>query len=73
MIFISHRMAEIAMLCDRATVLRDGITVGVTPTKGAEETIVNLMLGSDVARATTRRQSRAPPVPRQRMRSRRWK
>ena len=52
-IFISHRMAEIAMLCDRATVLRDGITVGVTPTRGAEETIVNLMLGSDVAKATT--------------------
>jgi ribose transport system ATP-binding protein len=52
-IFISHRMAEIAMLCDRATVLRDGVTVGVTPTKGGEETIVNLMLGSDVARATT--------------------
>jgi ribose transport system ATP-binding protein len=51
-IFISHRMAEIAMLCDRATVLRDGVTVGVTPTKGGEETIVNLMLGSDVARAT---------------------
>jgi ribose transport system ATP-binding protein len=44
-IFISHRMAEIAMLCDRATVLRDGVTVGVTPTKGAEERIVNLMLG----------------------------
>jgi ribose transport system ATP-binding protein len=51
-IFISHRMAEIAMLCDRATVLRDGVTVGVTPTKNAEETIVNLMLGSDVAKAT---------------------
>jgi ribose transport system ATP-binding protein len=59
-IFISHRMAEIAMLCDRATVLRDGITVGVTPTKGAEETIVNLMLGSDVARATAAPIARAP-------------
>ena len=58
-IFISHRMAEIAMLCDRATVLRDGVTVGVTPTKGAEETIVNLMLGSDVARATTAPAARA--------------
>ena len=67
-IFISHRMAEIAMLCDRATVLRDGVTVGVTPTKGAEETIVNLMLGSDVAKATTRRQSRARPAPRRRRR-----
>ena len=29
-IFISHRMAEISALCDRATVLRDGVTVGVT-------------------------------------------
>ncbi len=58
-IFISHRMAEIAMLCDRATVLRDGVTVGVTPTKGAEETIVNLMLGSDVAKATTAPAARA--------------
>ena len=28
-IFISHRMLEIAALCDRATVLRDGETVGV--------------------------------------------
>ncbi len=51
MIFISHRMAEVVALCDRATVLRDGVTVGVTPTQGAEETIVNLMLGSEVAKA----------------------
>jgi ribose transport system ATP-binding protein len=29
------------------------VTVGVTLTKGAEETIVNLMLGSEVAKATT--------------------
>jgi ribose transport system ATP-binding protein len=50
-IFISHRLAEVAALCDRATVLRDGVTVGVTSTRGAEETIVNLMLGSDVAKA----------------------
>ncbi|MDQ0391981.1 sugar ABC transporter ATP-binding protein [Labrys monachus] len=50
-IFISHRMAEVAALCDRATVLRDGITVGVTPTAGAESRIVDMMLGTDVARA----------------------
>ena len=31
-IFISHRMAEVSALCDRATVLRDGVTVGVTET-----------------------------------------
>ena len=28
-IFISHRLIEIAAVCDRATVLRDGETVGV--------------------------------------------
>ena len=49
-IFISHRMAEVSALCDRATVLRDGVTVGVTETREAGETIVSLMLGSDVAK-----------------------
>ena len=45
-IFISHRMAEVAFLCDRATVLRDGVTVGVTDTaEGSEDRIVSLMLG----------------------------
>jgi ribose transport system ATP-binding protein len=44
-------MAEVTALCDRATVLRDGVTVGVTATRGAKETIVNLMLGAEVARA----------------------
>ena len=45
-IFISHRLIEIAALCDRATVLRDGETVGVVDiTPGAEDRIVALMLG----------------------------
>ncbi len=45
-IFISHRMAEVAALCDRATVLRDGVTVGVTDiAEGSEDQIVSLMLG----------------------------
>src|SRR6202795_5174968 len=45
-IFISHRMIEIAAICDRATVLREGATVGVVDvTKGSEERIVELMLG----------------------------
>ena len=58
-IFISHRMLEIASLCDRATVLRDGETVGVLDvTKGAEERIVGLMLGPVAADAE--RRSRAP-------------
>jgi ribose transport system ATP-binding protein len=45
-IFISHRMIEIAAVCDRATVLREGETVGVVDvTEGSEERIVGLMLG----------------------------
>jgi ribose transport system ATP-binding protein len=45
-LFISHRMIEIAAVCDRATVLREGVTVGVVDvTAGSEERIVELMLG----------------------------
>ena len=45
-IFISHRLIEIAAVCDRATVLREGETVGVVDvTEGSEERIVGLMLG----------------------------
>ncbi len=51
-IFISHRMIEIAEVCDRATVLRDGETVGVVDvTEGSEEQIVELMLGQAGAEA----------------------
>jgi ABC-type sugar transport system ATPase subunit len=51
-IFISHRMAEVSALCDRATVLRDGVTAGVTDrAHGSEERIVSLMLGAETARA----------------------
>src|SRR6476661_7018820 len=49
-IFISHRLIEIAAVCDRATVLREGETVGVVDvTEGSEDRIVALMLG-DIAR-----------------------
>jgi ribose transport system ATP-binding protein len=45
-IFISHRLIEIAAVCDRATVLREGETVGVVDiTEGSETRIVELMLG----------------------------
>ncbi len=55
-IFISHRMLEIAALCDRATVLRDGQTVGVVDVEpGAEEKIVELMLGDSIVKAETAR------------------
>jgi len=51
-IFISHRLLEISALCHRATVLRDGETVGVLDmAPGAEEKIVELMLGTRIEKA----------------------
>ena len=48
-IFISHRMIEIAAVCDRATVLREGETVGVVDvSEGSDDRIVELMLGQIV-------------------------
>jgi len=70
-IFISHRMAEVAALCDRATVLRDGVTVGVTKIgEGSEDQIVSLMLGvepvkahpSEARRAQSDRDAAADPA-----------
>ena len=46
-IYISHRFPEIAAVCDRASVLRDGMTVGDLPIEeGVEERAVELMLGA---------------------------
>ncbi|RUU34556.1 sugar ABC transporter ATP-binding protein [Mesorhizobium sp. M6A.T.Ce.TU.002.03.1.1] len=61
-IFISHRFVEISALCDRATVLRDGETVGVVDIEpGVEERIVEMMLGAKVekTRVTSRQASQA--------------
>ena len=45
-IFISHRLAEIEEICDRVTVLRDGIDVDTfDATSGSEARIVAAMLG----------------------------
>jgi ribose transport system ATP-binding protein len=46
-LFITHRLAEVTATCDRASVLRDGRTVGtLVPKPGEEEKIVELMLGT---------------------------
>ncbi len=63
-IFISHRFLEIAALCDRATILRDGETVGVVDVEdGVEERIVALMLGERTARRPTSQSRTAVQVP----------
>jgi ribose transport system ATP-binding protein len=71
-IFISHRIAEVAALCDRATVLRDGVSVGVTDAaRGSEDRIVSLMLGVEAVKTspaeaaperTDRGAAEAPPA-----------
>src|SRR3982075_83276 len=49
-VLISHRMTEVKALCDRATVLRDGTTVGVVDmASSGQEEIVSLMLGPEAA------------------------
>jgi ribose transport system ATP-binding protein len=48
-IYISHRFTEIAEVCDRAAVLRDGVTVGtVDIVPGIEDRVVEMMLGTTV-------------------------
>jgi ribose transport system ATP-binding protein len=64
-IFISHRMIEIAAVCDRATVLREGATVGVVDvTAGSEHRIVELMLGDIAGDLSNARAVSAPAVER---------
>ena len=52
-IFISHRLLEISALCDRATVLRDGETVGVSTWAGysSNERAMLSLASIDVAAA----------------------
>ena len=62
-IFISHRLIEIAAVCDRATVLREGETVGVVDVdEGSEDRIVALMLG-DSAKDLAGSAAAPAPVP----------
>lgn len=51
-IYISHRFTEISTICDRASVLRDGSTVGdLAIEPGIEERIVEMMLGKEITAA----------------------
>lgn len=48
-IFISHKLHEIKKLCDRLTIMRDGLSVGVYNVEDvSEDDISRLMVGRDV-------------------------
>jgi ribose transport system ATP-binding protein len=63
-LFISHRLAEVRAICDRATVLRDGHDVGVLDlAQGSEEHIVELMLGPAALEVASAQQPASKPAP----------
>ena len=61
LIYISHRMAEVEMLADRVTVLRDGALVGVLERAAVDSgEIVRLMVGRDLNTLYPRTRPRDP-------------
>ena len=49
-VYVSHRMDEIFRICDRATVLRDGATVGTRAiSETSAEELIRMMVGRDLA------------------------
>ena len=49
-LFVTHKMDELAQICDRVTVMRDGRTVAVLPAQGTDKLqLVAAMLGRDLA------------------------
>ena len=57
-VFISHRLSEIGEICDRVTVLRDGIDVdSFNTSEGDEDRIVSAMLGSKITSAESKNRS----------------
>jgi ABC-type sugar transport system ATPase subunit len=48
-VYVSHKMDEVFSVCDRATVLRDGETVGVEIVKQTtSDTLIRMMVGRDL-------------------------
>jgi ribose transport system ATP-binding protein len=60
-VYVSHRMAEIARLADRVTVLRDGAVAGaIARANITHERVVKMMVGRDLA-SFYKRESRSGP------------
>lgn len=59
-LFITHRLAEVLRMCDRATVLRDGEAVAVlSPKEGGEHVLLEAMLGPEATREVAAATERA--------------
>ena len=62
-VFISHRLEEMAGFVDEVTVLRDGAHVMTVPAEGLEQgRIVRAMVGREIAAAAPRRHSAPGPA-----------
>ncbi len=65
MIFISHKLGEVLSICDRVTVLRDGILVSVDPVADLDTTIMaRKMVGRDFSQVFPEKvdSSGKPPI-----------
>jgi ABC-type sugar transport system ATPase subunit len=52
-VYVSHRMDEIFRICDRATVLRDGVTVGTRRIgETSPDELIRMMVGRDLESST---------------------
>lgn len=61
-VYVSHRMGEIFRICDRATVLRDGATVGTRViSETSQEELIRMMVGRDLE-GTSERGTLAGPL-----------
>src|SRR4051794_25440379 len=48
-VYVSHKMGEVFSVCDRATVLRDGETIGVEEIKSTtSDALIRMMVGRDL-------------------------
>lgn len=61
-LYITHRLAEVTALCDRATVLCDGVDVEtVNPAEVSHEAMVAMMIGTEAARVASPVDERLEP------------
>ena len=60
MVYVSHKMDEILRICDRATVLRDGETIGTVETAETNvEELIRMMVGRDLQLAVRPQRKRS--------------